>query len=87
MRVDAGLAKRGVSLAEAFEHALNHEVAARPGPAPVYQIWSAGQRLRDFGPVAQACAILLVMWGMCYWLYRRGSSSSCRFSVAGENSN
>jgi heparan-alpha-glucosaminide N-acetyltransferase len=25
----------------------------------------------DFAPVAQSCAVLLVMWGMCYWLYRR----------------
>jgi predicted acyltransferase len=25
----------------------------------------------DFAPVAQACAVLLVMWYMCYWLYRR----------------
>lgn len=22
-------------------------------------------------PVAQACTVVLVMWGMCYWLYRR----------------
>lgn len=22
-------------------------------------------------PVAQSCAVLLVMWGLCYWLYRR----------------
>jgi heparan-alpha-glucosaminide N-acetyltransferase len=22
-------------------------------------------------PVAQACTVLLLMWGMCYWLYRR----------------
>jgi predicted acyltransferase len=21
--------------------------------------------------VAQSCTVLLVMWGMCYWLYRR----------------
>ena len=27
--------------------------------------------LHDFAPVAQACALLLVMWYMCYWLYRR----------------
>jgi heparan-alpha-glucosaminide N-acetyltransferase len=27
--------------------------------------------LGDFGPVAQACAVLLVMWYMCWWLYRR----------------
>ena len=27
--------------------------------------------LGDFAPVAQACAVLLVMWSMCYWLYRR----------------
>jgi predicted acyltransferase len=26
--------------------------------------------LGDFAPVAQACTVLLVMWGMCYWLYR-----------------
>jgi len=24
----------------------------------------------DFAPVAQSCAVLLVMWGLCYWLYR-----------------
>jgi len=27
--------------------------------------------LGDFAPVAQACAVLLVMWSLCYWLYRR----------------
>jgi predicted acyltransferase len=27
--------------------------------------------LGQFAPVAQACTVLLVMWGMCYWLYRR----------------
>ena len=27
--------------------------------------------LGDFAPVAQACAVLLVMWYMCYWLYKR----------------
>jgi heparan-alpha-glucosaminide N-acetyltransferase len=27
--------------------------------------------LGDFGPVAQACAVLLCMWGMCCWLYNR----------------
>ena len=27
--------------------------------------------LGDFAPVAQACAVLLAMWYMCYWLYRR----------------
>ncbi len=27
--------------------------------------------LGDFAPVAQACAVLLVMWYLCYWLYRR----------------
>ena len=27
--------------------------------------------LGDFAPVAQACSVLLVMWYMCYWLYRR----------------
>jgi predicted acyltransferase len=27
--------------------------------------------LGDFAPVAQACAVLLVMCSMCYWLYRR----------------
>lgn len=26
--------------------------------------------LGTFGPVAQSCAVLLVMWSMCYWLYR-----------------
>ena len=25
----------------------------------------------QFAPVAQSCAVLLVMWSMCYWLYRR----------------
>jgi heparan-alpha-glucosaminide N-acetyltransferase len=27
--------------------------------------------LGDFAPVAQSCAVLLVMWYACYWLYRR----------------
>ncbi len=27
--------------------------------------------LGDYAPVAQACAVLLVMWYFCYWLYRR----------------
>ena len=27
--------------------------------------------LGDFGPVAQACAVLLAMWYLCYWLYQR----------------
>jgi predicted acyltransferase len=27
--------------------------------------------LGDFAPVAQACAVLFVMWYMCYWLYQR----------------
>lgn len=27
--------------------------------------------LGDYAPVAQACAVLLVMWYLCYWLYRR----------------
>jgi len=27
--------------------------------------------LGAFGPVAQSCAVLLVMWSLCYWLYRR----------------
>jgi len=27
--------------------------------------------LGDFAPVAQACAVLLTMWYLCYWLYRR----------------
>lgn len=27
--------------------------------------------LGDFAPVAQSCTVLLVMWGACYWLYRR----------------
>jgi heparan-alpha-glucosaminide N-acetyltransferase len=25
----------------------------------------------EFAPVGQACAVLMVMWGLCYWLYRR----------------
>ena len=25
----------------------------------------------DFAPVAQACTVLLVMWYLCYWLYKR----------------
>jgi predicted acyltransferase len=25
----------------------------------------------DFAPVAQSCAVLLVMWYLCYWLYQR----------------
>lgn len=29
------------------------------------------QWLGDFAPVAQACAVLLVMWYLCYWLYQR----------------
>ena len=27
--------------------------------------------LGDFAPVAQSCSVLLVMWSLCYWLYRR----------------
>jgi predicted acyltransferase len=27
--------------------------------------------LGDFAPVAQSCAVLLVMWCLCYWLYQR----------------
>jgi heparan-alpha-glucosaminide N-acetyltransferase len=27
--------------------------------------------LGDFAPVAQACAVLLAMWYLCYWLYQR----------------
>ena len=27
--------------------------------------------LGDFAPVAQSCAVLLVMWYLCYWLYQR----------------
>jgi len=27
--------------------------------------------LGQFAPVAQACTVLLVMYGMCHWLYRR----------------
>jgi heparan-alpha-glucosaminide N-acetyltransferase len=27
--------------------------------------------LGQFATVAQACSVLLVMWGLCYWLYRR----------------
>ncbi len=27
--------------------------------------------LGDFAPVAQSCAVLLVLWYLCYWLYRR----------------
>jgi hypothetical protein len=29
------------------------------------------QFLGDYAPVAQACTVLLVMWYMCYWLYKR----------------
>ena len=24
----------------------------------------------QFAPVAQSCAVLLVMWSVCYWLYK-----------------
>ena len=27
--------------------------------------------LGNFAPVAQSCAVLLLMWCLCYWLYRR----------------
>jgi predicted acyltransferase len=27
--------------------------------------------LGQFAPVAQSCTVLLVMWSLCYWLYRR----------------
>lgn len=27
--------------------------------------------LGDFAPVAQSCAVLLVIWYLCYWLYRK----------------
>jgi hypothetical protein len=26
--------------------------------------------LGTFAPVAQSCAVLIVMWCACYWLYR-----------------
>jgi len=29
------------------------------------------ERLGDFAPVVQACTVVLVMWYLCYWLYRR----------------
>jgi predicted acyltransferase len=29
------------------------------------------QWLGDFAPVARSCTVLLVMWYLCYWLYRR----------------
>ncbi len=33
--------------------------------------------LGDFAPVAQACAVLFVMWYLCYWLYQRPAHPRC----------
>jgi len=41
---------------------LNKSVAVFTG-----EFWFLGA----FGPVAQSCAVLLVMWSLCYWLDRR----------------
>jgi predicted acyltransferase len=35
-------------------------------------VFTGGFRfLGDPAPVAQSCAVLLVMWGLTWWLYRR----------------
>ncbi len=50
------------SLDEILREWLNRSVAVFTG-----KFWFLGA----FGPVAQSCAVLLVMWLLCYWLYRR----------------
>jgi predicted acyltransferase len=50
------------SLSEVLHGWLNRSVAVFTG-----KFWFLGA----FGPVAQTCAVLLVMWSLCYWLYRR----------------
>ncbi len=50
------------SLEEVLRGWLNKSVA----------VFTGGFRaLGVFGPVLQSCAVLLVMWSLCYWLYRR----------------
>jgi heparan-alpha-glucosaminide N-acetyltransferase len=50
------------SLDEILRKWLNQSVAVFTG-----KFWFLGA----FGPVAQSCAVLLLMWLLCYWLYRR----------------
>ena len=36
-------------------------------------VFSGGYKfLGIFGPVAQTCSVLLVIWLIAYWMYRRG---------------
>jgi predicted acyltransferase len=50
------------ALSEVLRGWLNKSVAVFTG-----DFWFLGA----FGPVAQSCAVLLVMWYLCYWLYQR----------------
>jgi len=50
------------SLSEVLRGWLNQSVAVFTGHF---------RFLGAFGPVAQSCAVLLVMWSLCYWLHRR----------------
>lgn len=50
------------SLSEVLRGWLDRSVAVFTG-----KFWFLGA----FGPVAQSCAVLAVMWSLCYWLYRR----------------
>jgi predicted acyltransferase len=50
------------SLSEVLRGWLSKSVAVFTG-----NFWFLGA----FGPVAQSCAVLVVMWSLCYWLYRR----------------
>jgi predicted acyltransferase len=50
------------ALSEVLRGWLNQSVAVFTG-----KFWFLGA----FGPVAQSCAVLMVMWSLCYWLYRR----------------
>jgi predicted acyltransferase len=50
------------ALSEVLRGWLDRSVAVFTG-----KFWFLGA----FGPVAQSCAVLMVMWSLCYWLYRR----------------
>jgi predicted acyltransferase len=50
------------SIANVLHGWLDHAV----GVFTLHYTW-----LGDFASVAQACTVLLVMWYMCYWLYKR----------------
>ena len=50
-------------LHELFAEWINHSIG----------VFSGGYKfLGIFGPVAQSCSVLLVIWLIAYWMYRRG---------------